>query len=162
MKNRRSFLKEVCPTVAFAFFGISFLEACSSGDDDVDTITSGNGNGSGSGSGNGNDNGFTVSGSTYTIDLTHSNFSNISSVGGWMNGKSIGIAALFLRISTSEIKAFTNICPHQGADNRWELSSDNATFKCNQHGNSYSADCNSALACYSSSISGDTLTVTIK
>ena len=29
MKNRRAFLKEVCPTVAFAFFGVSFLEACS-------------------------------------------------------------------------------------------------------------------------------------
>ena len=37
MKDRRSFLKEVCPTVAFAFFGVSFLEACSSGDDDVQT-----------------------------------------------------------------------------------------------------------------------------
>ena len=43
MKKRRDFLKEVCPTVAFAFFGISFLEACSSGssasDDDVDSKT---------------------------------------------------------------------------------------------------------------------------
>ena len=29
MKTRRKFLKEVCPTVAFAFFGLSFLEACS-------------------------------------------------------------------------------------------------------------------------------------
>ena len=29
MRTRRKFLKEVCPTVAFAFFGLSFLEACS-------------------------------------------------------------------------------------------------------------------------------------
>ena len=29
-KDRRSFLTQVCPTVAFAFFGLSFLEACSS------------------------------------------------------------------------------------------------------------------------------------
>ena len=28
-KDRRSFLTQVCPTVAFAFFGLSFLEACS-------------------------------------------------------------------------------------------------------------------------------------
>ncbi len=35
MKNRRDFLKDVCPTVAFAFFGVSFIQACGSGDDDV-------------------------------------------------------------------------------------------------------------------------------
>ena len=33
LENRREFLKKVCPTIAFAFFGLSFLEACSSGDD---------------------------------------------------------------------------------------------------------------------------------
>ena len=159
MKNRRSFLKEVCPTVAFAFFGVSFLEACSSGDDDVETTNPGNGNGSNAGGGNDASSGFTVNGNTYTIDLTHSNFSAIESVGGWMNGKSLGIAALFLRISSTEIKAFTNICPHQNVDNRWELIN-NSAFKCNQHGNSYSADCNSALTCFNTSISGDTLTVT--
>ena len=45
MKSRRHFLKEVCPTVAFAFFGLSFLEACSSGDDDVATTNPNNGAG---------------------------------------------------------------------------------------------------------------------
>ena len=29
LENRREFLKKVCPTIAFAFFGLSFLEACS-------------------------------------------------------------------------------------------------------------------------------------
>ena len=33
LENRRVFLKKVCPTIAFAFFGLSFLEACSTGDD---------------------------------------------------------------------------------------------------------------------------------
>ena len=38
MKNkRREFLKNVCPTVALAFFGVTMLEACSSGgEDDTD------------------------------------------------------------------------------------------------------------------------------
>ena len=40
MKNsknkRRDFLMNVCPTVAMAFLGITVLESCSSGDDDVD------------------------------------------------------------------------------------------------------------------------------
>ena len=35
MKNkRREFLKNVCPTVALAFFGVTMLEACSSGGED--------------------------------------------------------------------------------------------------------------------------------
>ena len=49
MKSRRHFLKEVCPTVAFAFFGLSLLEACSSGDDDVATTNPNNGAGTNSG-----------------------------------------------------------------------------------------------------------------
>ena len=35
MENkRREFLKNVCPSVALAFFGVTMLEACSSGGDD--------------------------------------------------------------------------------------------------------------------------------
>ena len=33
LNNRREFLKKVCPTIAFAMFGLSFLEACSTGND---------------------------------------------------------------------------------------------------------------------------------
>ena len=95
MKRRRHFLKEVCPTVAFAFFGLSFLEACSSGDDDVATTNPNTGSGTGTGA----DSGYTKDGNTYTIDLTNSNFSAIGDVGGWMNGNNIGISALLLRIS---------------------------------------------------------------
>ena len=161
MKNRRDFLKEVCPTVAFAFFGVSFLEACS-----ADSLEEDTGNGTTpTDNGGSSDNGYTKSGSTYTIDLTHSNFSQLSQVGDWMNGQNLGIPMLFLRISNSEIKAYTNICPHdkhkfldyQPANNR---------FKCRNHGYTYPDDCNSAgsdgqiLTCYNSSISGDELTVT--
>ena len=162
MKSRRHFLKEVCPTVACAFFGLSCLEACRSGDDDVDTTNpnTGSGTGTGTGSGTGTDSGYTKSGNTYTIDLNNSNFSDISTVGGWMNGKNIGIPALFLRISSTEIQAYTNSCPHQGVNDRWQLVGGD-TFKCNQHGNSYSADCNSALTCYNPVLDGDTLTLTI-
>ena len=34
--KRREFLNNVCPTVAMAFLGVSLLESCSSGDDDID------------------------------------------------------------------------------------------------------------------------------
>lgn len=154
MKSRRHFLKEVCPTVAFAFFGLSFLEACSSGDDDVASTNPDNSTGTNSG--------YTKSGNTYTIDLTDSNFSQLSSTGGWMNGKSIGIPALLLRISSTEIQAYTNICPHQGHTD-WTYN--NNKFKCSRtganHGKEYDDNCSSALTCYNPSLDGNTLTLII-
>ena len=42
LENRREFLKKVCPTIAFAFFGLSFLEACSTGDDSDNDNSGGN------------------------------------------------------------------------------------------------------------------------
>ena len=157
MKKRRDFLKEVCPTVAFAFFGISFLEACSSGssasDDDVDSTLPGDvtdpGDGSGDGGGS-SDNGFSQSGNVYTINISNSNFSSIQTVGGWMNAKSLGIPVLLLRLSQSEVGAYTNVCPHAGANNEWELRNGNI-FRCNRHGNSYST----------TSIQDDSFTMTL-
>jgi len=155
MKDRRSFLKEVCPTVAFAFFGLSFLEACSS-----DSIEETNATKPTGPIDSGSDNGFTQSGSTLTIDLTHPNFSSLSNVGDWMNGNSIGISMLFLRTSSSNIQAYTNVCPHEGTQNQWIKSGNN--FRCENHGRSYSTeDCSPSaeLTCYSTSINGDTLEV---
>ena len=134
MKNRRDFLKEVCPTVAFAFFGISFLEACSADsiedDANVGTTPQNNNNGGNSNNGGSSSNGFTKNGSTYTIDLTHPNFSQLSVVGGWMNGSVIGIQALFLRTSSTSIQAYSNRCPAHGQRNQW-VKVNNSTFKCN-------------------------------
>lgn len=180
MKNRRDFLKEVCPTVAFAFFGISFLEACSSGyDDDVETTNPGNGTGTGSGTGGGtNTNGFTKNGNMYTIDITHSNFTSppsnmgtgLGSVGGWMNGNSIGIPALFLRISEATIQAYSNTCPWHGLKTEWVLES-TSTFRCNHQQNRFNTECTNSgstspvngksLKCYSPTLDGSTLNLTI-
>lgn len=155
MKSRRNFLKEVCPTVAFAFFGLSFLEACSSGDDDVDTSNPDNGSGTNSG--------YTKSGNTYTIDLTNSNFSEISSVGGWMNGRSVGIPALFLRISSTVIQAYSNVCTTHGRNNNWDLIDNGNTFICRHADSTFSTDCDNStsLACYDPILNGDTLELTI-
>jgi len=149
MKSRRKFLKEACPAVAFAFFGLSFLEACSTDEAQND--------------GPNNDGvGFVQDGNVYTIDLTSSNFSSLTTVGGWMNGYSLGLQMLFLRISSDTIQAYSNACPHNGTRNLWELNGDN--FRCNDHGNSYSSsDCSGnsgSLNCYNSLIEGDSLIVT--
>ncbi len=161
LENRRDFLKKVCPTIAFAFFGLSFLEACST---DTDSESNpGNNNQNGGTDNNDNNNnplGFTSSGSVFTIDLTHPNFSNLSSVGGWMNGYSIGLSMLFLRISSNHIQAYTNVCPHQGTQNQWSLQSGNI-FKCANHNYSFDSTCetSNSLPCYSTNIEGDDLIV---
>ena len=164
MKNRRDFLKEVCPTIAFAFFGISFLEACSADsiEDDANVgTTPQNNNGGNSNNGGSSSNGFTKNGSTYTIDLTHPNFSQLSVVGGWMNGSGIGIQALFLRTSSTSIQAYSNRCPAHGQRNQW-VKVNNSTFKCNHAGNSYSTDCqNTQLDCFQTSLNGDELILTM-
>lgn len=155
MKSRRNFLKEVCPTVAFAFFGVSFLEACSSGDDDVASTNPDNGSGTNSG--------YTKDGNTYTIDLTDSSFDQINNPGDWMNGISIGIPALFLRISSTEIQAYSNVCTTHGRNNNWNLIDNGNTFICTHADSTFSTDCDNStsLACYNPILNGDTLTLTI-
>ena len=158
MKNRRDFLKEVCPTVAFAFFGVSFLEACS-----ADSLEEDTGNGTTpTDNGGSSDNGYTKSGSTYTIDLTHSNFSQLSQVGDWMNVGNFGIDILLLRTASDHIQAYTNDCPYHHQRYQWELVN-NSTFRCKHKDNTFSTDCDnsSSLDCYESSLSDNKLTVTI-
>ena len=164
LENRREFLKKVCPTIAFAFFGLSFLEACSSGDDS-NNYNPGNDNQNGGSNNNDNDDndnplGYSSSGSVFTIDLTHSNFSSLSSVGGWMNGYSIGLSMLFLRISSDHIQAYTNVCPHQGTQNQWSLQTGNI-FRCANHNYSFDSSCetSNSLPCFSTNIDGNNLIV---
>ena len=102
MKNRREFLKTTCPTVAFAFFGVSLIQACSSSEDPMPTVPTNNGQT------NTDTAGVTQNGNTITIDLNASNFSGLASVGSWMNLTSAGV--LLLRVSTDTIRAFMEIC----------------------------------------------------
>jgi len=146
--KRRNFLKTACAPVVFSMFGIRMIQACSSGDDD------GYGNNTAAGNNDGDD---TVTNNTVTIDLNNSSFSNLTEIGGWMNYSSKNM--LLLRISDNEIRAFTNVCPHQGSNNRWSHS--NSTFICNNHGRSFNDDCSSALTCFDTSIDDNILTVTV-
>ena len=154
MKNkRREFLMNVCPSVAMAFMGVSLLESCSSGgEDEVD-------NGGGS-----NNQGYTVSGNTIVITLSHSTFSTLNS-NGWMNFSAQKM--LLLKIDSSTYRAFTNSCPHQGVTTKWSYNSSQDKFKCGEHNNSFPTDCttkgtagSSPLKCFTSSYSGGKLTVT--
>jgi len=165
LENRREFLKKVCPTVAFAFFGLSFLEACSTSDDESNYNGGNNQNGGSNNDDNDNNDdnnplGYSSSGGVFTINLTHPNFSNLSSVGGWMNGYSIGLSMLFLRTSSDHIQAYTNFCPHQGTQNQWSLQTGNI-FRCANHNYSFDSTCetSNSLPCFSTNIQGDNLIV---
>jgi len=172
--ERRKFLQNTCPTVTFAFFGISFIQACSKSDDESSSyssnsnnsndgvsqagssqsgsssISSGSSSGGSSTSGSSSDNGITSSVNTVTLDLTNSTFSNLNNPGDFVNLTSVNL--LVLKISNSEFRAFDNCCPHQGARNDWTFSNDQ--FKCNNHGNSFNIDGNDEKSCNSGSTSG--------
>ena len=170
--ERRKFLQNTCPTVTFAFFGLSFIQACSKSDDEGSSYSS-NSNISGSagqssqGSSTQTNNGINQSGGTVTLDLSNSTFSNLTNPGDFINLLSIDI--IILKISNTEFRAFDNCCPHNGAKDDWSYT--NEQFKCGRHGNSFSIDgneikdCNSGatsggLKRYTATLSGDTLTVT--
>ncbi len=151
MENkRRDILKTACAPVVFSMFGITMLEACSSGDDD--------GYGTTPNPGSGDNTDGTDPEDSVSIDLTSSDFSNIADVGGWMNYKEEKM--LLLRISDNEIRAFSNVCPHAGANDQW--SHNDSKFTCGNHNRSFNDDFSGSglkLNCYTTMIEGNTLTV---
>lgn len=162
--KRREFLTKVCPTVAFALFGISFLEACSSeSTSDEGTV------GFTDSKSSGNASAYTIDGNTIKADLSNAFFNKIKNVGDWMNFTEAGM--LLLRTSTTQILAFNNCCPHAGTRNAWTFNSSSSRFTCGNHGNSYgtsqggTANCSSGatsgnLARYTTTINGNQLVVT--
>lgn len=158
--KRREFLTKVCPTVAFAVFGISFLEACSS-DSTTDLGTTGadgsnTSNNSTNNSGTNNSNttpAYTIDGDTITADLSNAFFDDLKNVGGYLNVTAISV--LLLRTSTTEILAFDNCCPHAGTSNAWTYSDSNNRFRCANHGNSYGISQGGTARCSSGATSGN-------
>ena len=144
--KRREFLTKVCPTVAFALFGISFLEACSSESvSDEGTV------GFTDSKGSSNASAYTIDGNTIKADLSNAFFNKIKNVGGWMMLSDAGI--LLLRTGEDQILAFSDCCPHQGARTRWQFSNDK--FTCQQHGNSYGTSQGGTANCSSGATSGN-------
>ena len=144
--KRREFLTKVCPTVAFALFGISFLEACSSESTSYEGTV-----GFTDSKGSGNASAYTIDGNTIKADLSNAFFNKIKNVGGWMMLSDAGI--LLLRTGEDQILAFSDCCPHQGARTRWEFS--NNKFTCQQHGNSYGTSQGGTANCSSGATSGN-------
>jgi len=170
--QRRNFLKNTCPTITFAFFGLSYIQACSKSDDsDYNTSIIINDNSGDTSSGNtssGNtSSGISVSGNTIILDLSNATFNGLNNPGDFINLTTNEL--LVLKIGSNEFRAFDNCCPHNGARNKWGFENDK--FTCGEHGNSFSIDGNDIKACnsgstsggltrYTTSLNGQTLTIT--
>jgi len=170
--QRRNFLKNTCPTITFAFFGLSYIQACSKSDDsDYNTsiiINDNSGNTSSGNTSSGNtSSGISVSGNTITLDLSNATFNGLNNPGDFINLTTNEL--LVLKIGSNEFRAFDNCCPHNGARNKWGFGNDK--FTCGEHGNSFSIDGNDIKACnsgstsggltrYTTSLNGQTLTIT--
>ena len=164
MNKRRKFLETAWAPVVFSMFGVSIIEACSK-DDNADTsaVSSNNSSNNGSSSNNSSSNNSSSGNSGQStssglkIDLNNSQFSNLTEEGGWMNYTEQGL--LLLRVSANEIRAFSNTCPHQGAKNSWSYN--NSRFRCARHGRSFGDTCSGGLMCYTTSIEGKILSISI-
>lgn len=164
MNKRRKFLKTACAPVVFSMFGVSIIEACSKDDNaDTSTVSSNNSSNNGSSSNNSSSNNSSSGNSGQStssglkIDLNNSQFSNLTEESGWMNYTEQGL--LLLRVSANEIRAFSNTCPHQGAKNSWSYN--NSRFRCARHGRSFGDTCSGGLMCYTTSIEGNILSISI-
>ncbi|SUZ63445.1 uncharacterized protein METZ01_LOCUS16299 [marine metagenome] len=154
--DRRNFLKNTCPTITFAFFGLSYIQACSKSDDSdyntsIDNNTSIiiNDNSGNTSSGN-TSSGISVSGNIITLDLSNATFNGLNNPGDFINLTANEL--LVLKIGSNEFRAFDNCCPHNGTRNKWGFGNDK--FTCGEHGNSFSIDGNNIKSCNSSSTSG--------
>lgn len=163
--KRREFLTKVCPTVAFALFGVSFLEACSSesvseietagvtdSNDDVNDSSDDSSDDSSNDSSN-DAPAYIIDGDTITADLENPFFDNLKNVGGWMNFTDAGV--LLLRTSATQILAFDNCCPHAGTSSSWSFSASSSRFTCGNHGNSYGTSQGGTANCSSGQTSGN-------
>ena len=159
LNKRRDFLTKACPTVVFAMFGLSFLEACSSEGTGTVNVIGGDGsnNSNTGGEGNTNTSGFTMNGNMVTVDLSNDNFKDLETVGGNVNILNAGV--LLLRVSDSQILAFDNCCPHNGAKNSWTYNNDN-TFTCGVHGNIFNIDQGEEVSCGSNNTTGKLVSYT--
>ena len=97
-QSRRHFLTQTWPSVAFAFFCLSFLEAFLSDSDTAAGPTNNDQPGGASG--------YEINGNTVTVDLDNANFTDLANPGGYTNILNAGV--LLLRLSNTEIAAYDN------------------------------------------------------
>lgn len=85
------------------------------------------------------------------IDVTHEDFSDLNTVGEFINDSDNYI--LILRKTVDVFQVFSNCCPHLGTTNQWSYNQ--GSFRCANHGNSYGTGTQNIARCGSRSTSGN-------
>lgn len=146
--NRRKFLNQSCPILVSTLIAGALLKSCSPDELNNTPVIEG---------------GYTVSGNTLTIDLTHPDFSALNT-NGWINFSAQKV--LILKKSSTEYQAFSNRCPHEGVRNRWTYSESSKSFVCKEHNNTYKTDCSTrgaggVLNCYPILLNNQKIKITL-
>ena len=152
--KRRKFLKSAGSTALFASLGSSFFISCDNTEEIIDPDNNNNNSTS--------ENGFTLDGSTYSINLDHPNFTVIKTSGGWYRFDEGGM--LLVNVGQDIIRAFSSSCPHAGCRTSWKYSNENFTCTCHNAvftnlGEKVSGPANSDLESFSVSRDENIITV---
>tara|TARA_B100000945_G_C20402069_1_gene607913 strand:+ start:1014 stop:1496 length:483 start_codon:yes stop_codon:yes gene_type:complete len=155
--KRRKFLKSAGSTALFACLGSSFFISCDNTEENIDPDNNNNNNNNSI-----SENGFTLDGSTYSIDLDHPNFAIIKTSGGWYRFDEGGM--LLVNVGQDIIRAFSSSCPHAGCRTSWKYSNENFTCTCHNAvftnlGEKVSGPANSDLESFSVSRDENVITV---
>ena len=89
--------------------------------------------------------------STVYVDLAHASYSQLLSIGNYVNDQVNGV--LLLRKDETTILALDNCCPHLGSRDRWSYGANK--FTCANHGNSYGIGTGQVANCNSNSVFGN-------
>ncbi|MBP3191376.1 ubiquinol-cytochrome c reductase iron-sulfur subunit [Natronogracilivirga saccharolytica] len=146
--SRKQFLKTAGSASLFAALGIS-LASCDVtdsnndvDDEDTDAVTIENG--------------------TVVLDISDETLESLQNEGGFLRVATAGL--LVVNVDGDLIRAFSDVCPHDGCRDEWEY--DNQHFTCNCHGSRFENDgtvvqgpANRDLTEYDVSRDGDMVTI---
>ncbi|MDN3204566.1 ubiquinol-cytochrome c reductase iron-sulfur subunit [Algoriphagus sediminis] len=149
-ESRRKFIEKAGSGAVLALFGAAFFTSCST-TDDPDPNQPNN---------PGNDNGISVAGNTIRIDLGIQ--SGLNSDGSWLL---IPEAQTLVANVGGGFIALTSVCTHSACDRNWTYSSEEFTCTCHNskfdtNGNVLRGPATQPLTQFSTSVSGDTLSIT--
>ena len=147
--SRRKFIEKSGSAAVLALFGAAFFTSCSEDDDPVNPTVP-----------PGTDTGITVSGSTVRINLGIQ--SGLNSDGSWLL---ITEAQTLVANVGGSFFALTSVCTHSACDRNWTYSNEEFTCTChnskfNTAGNVLQGPAVQALTPFSTSVSGEFLTIT--
>lgn len=143
--DRKTFLRTAGSAALFAAMGIG-LTSCGVSDSDDDSPD------------------LEIDGNTVRLNLASSDYSMLNNQNGWIR---IGgqAALLLVNVDGTLIRAFSQVCPHQGCSDAWAYSNQRFTCQCHNSvfentGARVAGPATADLTEYSVSRSGDMLTVT--